>query len=103
MAVKFRNTICPLQLSLHWRAALSSNSNGTRSVYSRKNPKSNLQYIVRCLRFQRRKWEVNSNIIFKKYFKKLGTKPGVLKIKKKVVIKKSQKVPTVGIGWITVS
>jgi hypothetical protein len=30
-------------------AALSSNSNGTRSVYSRKNPKSSLQYIVRCL------------------------------------------------------
>jgi hypothetical protein len=40
--VKFRNTICPPppQLSLHWRAALSSNSNGTLSVYSRKNPKS---------------------------------------------------------------
>jgi hypothetical protein len=41
MVVKFRNTICPppLQLSLHRRAALSSNSNGTRSVYSRENPK----------------------------------------------------------------
>jgi hypothetical protein len=44
MVVKFRNTICPSspQLSLHRRAALSSNSNGTRSVYSRKNPKSSL-------------------------------------------------------------
>jgi hypothetical protein len=42
MVVKFRNTICPPppQLSLHTRAALSSNSNGTRSVYNRKNPKS---------------------------------------------------------------
>jgi hypothetical protein len=44
MVVKFRNTICspPPQLSLYRRAALSSNSNGTRSVYSRKNPKSSL-------------------------------------------------------------
>jgi hypothetical protein len=42
--VKFRNTICPppLQLSLHRRAALSRNSNGTRYVYSRKNTKSSL-------------------------------------------------------------
>jgi hypothetical protein len=42
MVVKFRNTIWPPppQLSLHRRAALSSNSNGTRSVYSRENPKS---------------------------------------------------------------
>jgi hypothetical protein len=32
----------PRQLSLHKRAALSSNSNGTQSVYSRKNPKSRL-------------------------------------------------------------
>jgi hypothetical protein len=32
----------PPQLSLHRRAALSSNSNVTRSVYSRKNPKSSL-------------------------------------------------------------
>jgi hypothetical protein len=49
MVVNFRNTICPppLQLSLHRRAALSSNSNGTRSVYSRKNPKA--VYIVICL------------------------------------------------------
>jgi hypothetical protein len=41
MVVKFRNTICPAppQLSLHRRAALSSNSNG---VYIRKNPKSSL-------------------------------------------------------------
>jgi hypothetical protein len=44
MVVKFRNAICtpPPQLSLHRRAALSGNSNGTRSVYSRKNPKSSL-------------------------------------------------------------
>jgi hypothetical protein len=44
MVVKFRNTICPSQpqLSLHRRAALSSNSNGRRSVYSRKNPKNSL-------------------------------------------------------------
>jgi hypothetical protein len=44
MVVKFINTICPPapQLSFHTRAALSSNSNGTRSVYNRKNPKSSL-------------------------------------------------------------
>jgi hypothetical protein len=44
MVVKFVITICPPlpQLSLHRRAALSSNSNGTRSVSSRKNPKSSL-------------------------------------------------------------
>jgi hypothetical protein len=44
MVVKLRNTICPPppQLYLHRGAALSSNSNGTRSVYSRKNPKSSL-------------------------------------------------------------
>jgi hypothetical protein len=49
MVVKFRNTICPPppRLSLHRRAALSSNSNGTRSVYSRKTQKG--VYIVRCL------------------------------------------------------
>jgi hypothetical protein len=46
MVVKFRNTICPPppQLSLHMRAALSSNSNGTQSVYSLKNPKSSRYY-----------------------------------------------------------
>jgi hypothetical protein len=44
MVVKFRNTICPPppQVSFHRSAALSSNSNGRRSVYSRKNPKSRL-------------------------------------------------------------
>jgi hypothetical protein len=44
MVVKFRNTIWPPppQLSLHKRAALSRNSNGTRSVYSRENPKRSL-------------------------------------------------------------
>jgi hypothetical protein len=44
MVVKFRNTICPPppQLSLHRRGALSNISNRTRSVYSRKNPKSSL-------------------------------------------------------------
>jgi hypothetical protein len=44
MVVKFRNTIWPPppQLSLHRRAALSSNSNGTRFVYSRENPKHSL-------------------------------------------------------------
>jgi hypothetical protein len=44
MVVKLRNTICPPppQLSLHRRAVLSSNSNRTRSVYSRENPKSSL-------------------------------------------------------------
>jgi hypothetical protein len=42
--VKFRNTIWPPppQLSLHRRAALSSNLNGKRSVYSRENPKRSL-------------------------------------------------------------
>jgi hypothetical protein len=44
MVVKFRHTTCPPppQLSLNTRAALSSNSNGTQSVYNRKNPKSSL-------------------------------------------------------------
>jgi hypothetical protein len=44
MMVKFGNNICPPppQLSLHWRAVLSSNSSGTQSVYSRKKPKSSL-------------------------------------------------------------
>jgi hypothetical protein len=49
MVVKFRNSICPPppQLSLHRRAALSSSSNGTRSVYSKEPQKA--VYIVRCL------------------------------------------------------
>jgi hypothetical protein len=44
MVVKFRKTIWPPppQLSLHRKDALSSNSNGTRSVYNRENPKSSL-------------------------------------------------------------
>jgi hypothetical protein len=44
MVVKFINTICPPppQLLLHRRAALSTNPNGTQSVYGRKNPKSSL-------------------------------------------------------------
>jgi hypothetical protein len=44
MVDKFRNTIWPQppQLSLHRRAALSSNSNGTQSVHSRENPKRSL-------------------------------------------------------------
>jgi hypothetical protein len=44
MVVKFRNTIfTPTpQLSLHRRAALPSNSNGTLSAYSRKNSKGSL-------------------------------------------------------------
>jgi hypothetical protein len=45
MVVKFRNTIWPPppQLSLHRKAALSNNSNGTRSyMYSRENPKRSL-------------------------------------------------------------
>jgi hypothetical protein len=44
IVAKFWNTNCPPppQLSLHRRAALSTNSNGTRSVYSRKNPKRSL-------------------------------------------------------------
>jgi hypothetical protein len=38
MVVKFRNTIWPIQpqLSLHRRAALSSNSNGTQSAHKGK-------------------------------------------------------------------
>jgi hypothetical protein len=44
MVVKFRKTICPppLQLLLHRRASLSTNSNGTQSVYSRNHPKNSL-------------------------------------------------------------
>jgi hypothetical protein len=34
---------------LHMRAALSANSKGTQSVYSRKNPKSILMYKMWCL------------------------------------------------------
>jgi hypothetical protein len=54
MVVKFRNTICPPppQPSLHRRAALSSNSKGTRSVYSRKNPKSSLYCEMSMLRIR---------------------------------------------------
>jgi hypothetical protein len=49
MVVKFRNTICPPhpQLSLHRRAALSSNSNGTRSYIAERTQSA--VYIVRCL------------------------------------------------------
>jgi hypothetical protein len=49
MVVKFRNTICPPQppLSLHRRAALSSDSNATRS-YIAEGTQSAV-YIVRCL------------------------------------------------------
>jgi hypothetical protein len=49
MVVKFRNTICPPQpqLSLHRRAALSSDSNGTRSYIARRTQSA--VYIVRCL------------------------------------------------------
>jgi hypothetical protein len=49
MVVKFRNTIWPpqLQLSLLRRAALSSNSNGTRSYIAERTQSA--VYIVRCL------------------------------------------------------
>jgi hypothetical protein len=49
MVVNFRNTIWPPppQLSLHKRAALSSNSNGTRSYIAERT--QNAVYIVRCL------------------------------------------------------
>jgi hypothetical protein len=52
MVVKFRNTICPPQpqLSLHRRAALSSNSNGTRSYIAERTQSA--AYIVRCLWFK---------------------------------------------------
>jgi hypothetical protein len=48
--VKFRNSICPPppQLSLHTRAALSSNSNGTRNTYITERTQKAV-YIVRCL------------------------------------------------------
>jgi hypothetical protein len=48
MVVKFRNTIWPPppQLSLHRRAALSRNSNGTRSYIAERT--QNAVYIVRC-------------------------------------------------------
>jgi hypothetical protein len=65
MVVKFRNTIWP-------------HSKGTRSEYSRENPKSSLQYIVLCLWSNRRQfmmhfWSVlftlrdNNNIVNTKY------------------------------------
>jgi hypothetical protein len=49
MVVKFINTICPPQpqLSLHRRAALSSNSNGTRSYIAGRTQSA--VYVVRCL------------------------------------------------------
>jgi hypothetical protein len=49
MVVKFINTIWPPppQLSLHRRAALLSNSNGTRSYIAERT--QNAVYIVRCL------------------------------------------------------
>jgi hypothetical protein len=58
--VKFRNTIFPppLQLSLHTRAALSSNSNGTRSVYNIKTQKSSLycEMSMHWMRIRNRMW-----------------------------------------------
>jgi hypothetical protein len=63
MVVKFRNTICPPhppQLSLHRRAALSINSNGTRSVYGRKNPKSSLYCEMSMVTLQ-----ANVSIVYK--------------------------------------
>jgi hypothetical protein len=58
MVVKFRNTICSPQpqLSLHRRAALSSNSNGTRSYIAERTQST--VYIVRCL------WYVLSQLSF---------------------------------------
>jgi hypothetical protein len=49
MVVKFINTTWPTppQLSLHRRAALSSNSNGTRSYIAERTQSA--VYIVRCL------------------------------------------------------
>jgi hypothetical protein len=49
MVVKFRNTTCPPQpqLPLHRRAALSSDSNGTRSYIAERTQSA--VYIVRCL------------------------------------------------------
>jgi hypothetical protein len=49
MVVKFRNTNWspPPQLSLHRRAALASDSNGTRSYIAERT--QNAVYIVRCL------------------------------------------------------
>jgi hypothetical protein len=46
---KFRNTNWPPspQLSLHGKAALSSNSNGTRSYIAERT--QSIVYIVRCL------------------------------------------------------
>jgi hypothetical protein len=48
MVVKFRNTICPLppHLSLHRRAALSSNSNEHGPYIAERTQKA--VYIVRC-------------------------------------------------------
>jgi hypothetical protein len=50
MVVNFGNTIWspPPQLSLHMRAALSNNSNGTRSVYIAERTQKAV-YIVICL------------------------------------------------------
>jgi hypothetical protein len=49
MVAKFRNTICPLppQYLLHRKAALSTNSKGEQSEYSRRPRK--VVYYVRCL------------------------------------------------------
>jgi hypothetical protein len=84
MVVQFRNTICPPppQLSLHTRAALSSNSNGTRSVYNRKNPKSSLYCEMSIC------WEPNFFItVFFCMWKRLSHKyfnPTVCKKKKNI-------------------
>jgi hypothetical protein len=43
------NNVCVHTSTLHRRAALSSNSNGTRSVYGRENPKGSIYCIVRYL------------------------------------------------------
>jgi hypothetical protein len=51
MVVKFWNTICPppRQFFFHWRAALSSNSNGTRPYIAERTQNAVYIHIVRCL------------------------------------------------------
>jgi hypothetical protein len=66
MVVKIRNTICPPQpqLSLHRRAALSSESNGTRSYIAERTQSA--VYIVRCLwSIYSQVAEVKKNLIFR--------------------------------------
>jgi hypothetical protein len=74
MVVKFRNTICPPQpqLSLHRRAALSSNSNGTFSYIAERTQSA--VYIVRCLWCARNERKGRREVVFEFFVQKFSAR-----------------------------